>query len=88
MVSVSLVRSSSPFRPMTVVSTARRGCVAFNCIITDRHADCDLTPQGDGVIIVKTKQAVLVAEYSAPTQAPEATPIVENLADYLIGVGY
>ncbi|KAI0366020.1 profilin [Pilatotrama ljubarskyi] len=44
--------------------------------------------QADGCIIVKTKQAVLVAEYAAPVQAPEATPIVENLADYLIGVGY
>ncbi|KAI0716038.1 profilin [Cerioporus squamosus] len=43
---------------------------------------------GDGCILVKTKQAVLVAEYGAPTQAPEATPVVENLADYLIGVGY
>ncbi len=39
-------------------------------------------------MIVKTKQAILVAEYVAPTQAPEATPIVEGLADYLINVGY
>lgn len=45
-------------------------------------------PQGDGCVIVKTKQAVLVAEYVQPTQAPEATPIVEGLADYLISVGY
>lgn len=44
--------------------------------------------QADGVVIVKTTQAVLVAEYVAPIQAPEATPIVEGLADYLIGVGY
>ncbi|KIJ45223.1 hypothetical protein M422DRAFT_207548 [Sphaerobolus stellatus SS14] len=43
---------------------------------------------GDGVIIVKSKQAILVAEYSAPTQAGEATPIVESLADYLISVNY
>ncbi|RPD65417.1 profilin [Lentinus tigrinus ALCF2SS1-7] len=43
---------------------------------------------GDGCVLVKTKQAVLVAEYTAPIQAPEATPVVENLADYLIGVGY
>ncbi|CDO68778.1 hypothetical protein BN946_scf184989.g44 [Trametes cinnabarina] len=42
----------------------------------------------DGCIIVKTKQAVLVAEYTAPVQAPESTPIVENLADYLVSVGY
>jgi len=44
--------------------------------------------QADGVVIVKTKQAVLVAEYVAPKQAPEVTPTVENLADYLISVGY
>ncbi|KAI0646234.1 profilin [Trametes meyenii] len=42
----------------------------------------------DGAILVKTKQAVLVAEYAGPIQAPEATPVVESLADYLIGVGY
>ena len=60
--------------------------------------------------MVKTKQAILVAEYSHPTQPGEATKIVEvsipslghppfphgadpnghlqELADYLIGVGY
>jgi len=43
---------------------------------------------GDGAVLVKTKQAVLVAEYIAPTQAAEATPVVEGLADYLISVGY
>lgn len=47
-----------------------------------------LSSQADGCVIVKTTQAVLVAEYAAPIQAPEATPIVESLADYLIGVGY
>ncbi|PCH37187.1 profilin [Wolfiporia cocos MD-104 SS10] len=42
----------------------------------------------DGCVLVKTKQAILVTEYTAPTQAPEATPVVESLADYLISVGY
>jgi profilin len=42
----------------------------------------------DGCILVKTKQAVLVAEYVAPIQQPEAVPVVEALADYLISVGY
>ncbi|KAF8192911.1 profilin [Pholiota molesta] len=42
----------------------------------------------DGAIIVKTKQAILVAVYVGPTQAPEVTPIVEGLADYLISTGY
>ncbi|KAM5532122.1 hypothetical protein V8D89_014215 [Ganoderma adspersum] len=44
--------------------------------------------QGDGAVLVKTKQAVLVAEYIAPIQAPETTSVVESLADYLISVGY
>ncbi|KAH9846389.1 profilin [Lenzites betulinus] len=44
--------------------------------------------QADGCVIVKTKQAVLVAEYQSPIQAPEATVVVEALADYLISVGY
>ncbi|KAI9465850.1 profilin [Lactarius psammicola] len=47
-----------------------------------------LKKQSDGAVIVKTKQAVLVTEYVAPIQAPEATPIVEGLADYLISAGY
>jgi len=42
----------------------------------------------DGAVIVKTKQAILVAIYKFPLQAPEATPVVEGLADYLIGVNY
>ncbi|GAA5843324.1 hypothetical protein JCM3766R1_003665 [Sporobolomyces carnicolor] len=44
--------------------------------------------QADGIVIVKTTQAVLVAEYAHPTQPGEATKITEELADYLIGVGY
>ncbi|KAJ3853991.1 profilin [Lentinula lateritia] len=42
----------------------------------------------DGAIVVKTTQAILCCIYKAPAQAPEATTIVEGLADYLIGVGY
>lgn len=37
---------------------------------------------------MKTKQAILVAEYAAPVQGPEATTVVERLADYLISVGF
>ncbi|KAH7915516.1 profilin [Hygrophoropsis aurantiaca] len=44
--------------------------------------------QADGCVLVKTKQAVLVAEYIAPNQAQEATPPVEKLADYLISIEY
>jgi profilin len=46
------------------------------------------TFQGDGAILVKTKKAILIAEYTAPIQAPEATTVAENLADYLISVSY
>ncbi|KNC97293.1 profilin [Spizellomyces punctatus DAOM BR117] len=41
-----------------------------------------------GVVIVKTKQAVLIGVYDAPVQAGEATKVVEGLADYLISVNY
>ncbi|GAA6025626.1 hypothetical protein JCM11491_007149 [Sporobolomyces phaffii] len=44
--------------------------------------------QADGIVVVKTTQAILVAEYSHPTLPGEATKIVEQLADYLINVGY
>ncbi|KAI0067065.1 profilin [Artomyces pyxidatus] len=44
--------------------------------------------RADGAVIVITGQAVLIAEYEAPAQVGEATPIVEALADYLIGAGY
>jgi len=44
--------------------------------------------QADGCVLVKTKQAVLVAEYIAPIQQPEAVSVVESLADYLINSGY
>lgn len=44
--------------------------------------------KADGTVIVKTKQAILVAVYAGPIQAPEVTPVVESLADYLISVGY
>lgn len=41
-----------------------------------------------GIVAVKTKQAVLIAHYPSGVQAPEATSVVEKLADYLISVGY
>ncbi|EIN04751.1 profilin [Punctularia strigosozonata HHB-11173 SS5] len=58
----------------------------FTLQATDRHIYGKQA--ADGCVIVKTKQAVLVAEYAAPTQAGEATTIVEGLGDYLINVGY
>lgn len=44
--------------------------------------------QADGLVIVKTNQAVLVCQYSSPIVPGEATKVVESLADYLIGTGY
>jgi len=41
-----------------------------------------------GVVMVKTKQAVLIAVYGDGAQPGEVTSIVEKLADYLIGVNY
>ncbi|KAI0132300.1 profilin [Xylariales sp. AK1849] len=41
-----------------------------------------------GVCVVKTKQAILVGHYGENVQAGNAAQTVENLADYLIKVGY
>ncbi|CAI4051596.1 hypothetical protein SKDZ_15G2680 [Saccharomyces kudriavzevii ZP591] len=42
----------------------------------------------EGVICVRTKQTVIISHYPPTVQAGEATKIVEQLADYLIGVQY
>jgi len=42
----------------------------------------------DGCVLVKTTQAVLVAEFEAPIQQPEAVLVVEKLGDYLKSVGF
>ncbi|KAF2766460.1 profilin [Teratosphaeria nubilosa] len=42
----------------------------------------------EGVVIVKTTQALLVAHYPETVQPGAAANTVEQLADYLIGVGY
>ncbi|KAJ3337067.1 profilin, required for normal timing of actin polymerization in response to thermal stress [Gonapodya sp. JEL0774] len=41
-----------------------------------------------GIICVKTKQAVLIGFYPEGVQPGAATKVVEDLADYLIGVSY
>lgn len=46
-------------------------------------------PQGkEGLVIVKTKQALLIGHYPENVQPGQAATTVEKLADYLIGVGY
>lgn len=41
-----------------------------------------------GVVAVRTKQAIIIAHYPSGVQAQEATAVIEKWADYLIGVGY
>ncbi|KAH8889836.1 Profilin/allergen [Thozetella sp. PMI_491] len=41
-----------------------------------------------GVVVTKTKQAVLVGHYPENVQAGNATQTVEALADYLVNLGY
>lgn len=46
-------------------------------------------PQGrEGVVIVKTIKAILVTHYPESVQPGAAANTVEQLADYLIKVGY
>lgn len=42
----------------------------------------------DGVVIVKTAQAILISHYNEHMQAGNCATTVENLADYLVGLGY
>lgn len=43
---------------------------------------------GDGLVAVKTNQAVLVCVYMAPIVPGEANKVAEGLGDYLVSVGY
>ncbi|SPO26501.1 probable PFY1 - profilin [Ustilago trichophora] len=42
----------------------------------------------DGLVAVKTNQAVLVCVYVAPIVPGEANKVAEGLGDYLVSVGY
>ncbi len=42
----------------------------------------------EGIVCVRTKQAILLGHYDENTQPGEATKVVEALADYLLGVGF
>lgn len=44
--------------------------------------------EAEGLIAVRTTQAIILAHYPEGIQAGEATTIVEKLADYLIQSGY
>ncbi|KAI1922848.1 profilin, required for normal timing of actin polymerization in response to thermal stress [Ophidiomyces ophidiicola] len=42
----------------------------------------------EGIVIVKTKKALLIAHYPETIQPGAATNTVETLGDYLSGLGY
>lgn len=42
----------------------------------------------DGIVIVKTTQAILVAHYNENQIAGNSATTVESLADYLVKLGY
>ena len=42
----------------------------------------------EGIVIVKTKQAIIVTHYPESVQPGAAATTVEKLADYLVNVGY
>lgn len=42
----------------------------------------------DGLIAVRTNQAILIAHYSQPVSAGEAIKVAEAMADYLISVNF
>jgi len=42
----------------------------------------------DGVVIVKTKQAILIGHYNERMIAGNSAKVIEDLADYLIKTGY
>jgi profilin len=49
---------------------------------------CAIIQGKNGIVVVKTKQAVLVGHYGENVQAGNAAQTVEQLADYLINTGY
>ncbi|CAO3626417.1 unnamed protein product [Cunninghamella echinulata] len=42
----------------------------------------------DGVVVVKTTQAIIIGTYKEGIQPGNCAKVVEGLADYLISVGY
>ncbi|KAJ3717143.1 profilin [Lentinula raphanica] len=63
------------------------GGVKYFCLQADARS-IYLKKGADGVILVKTQQAILCCLYKGPLQQPEAAPVVEGLADYLINAGF
>ncbi|SCZ95685.1 BZ3500_MvSof-1268-A1-R1_Chr8-1g09728 [Microbotryum saponariae] len=60
-----------------------RGTHSSFLTIDADHTTSSFSPlQADGIVLVKTNQAVLVAEYSHPTLPGEATKIVEGTSNF------
>lgn len=51
-------------------------------------ANSDVLQGKEGVVIAKTTQAIIVSHYGENGVAGNAAQTVENLADYLVGLGY
>ena len=71
------------------IHVRQRGVSYSRVVVSATTLTCHFDLQGtDGLLIVKTKLAVLVAEYVAPIQAGEAMTVVGSVADYFIGLNY
>ena len=58
-------------------------------MVSQLEADNVHSVQGkEGIVIVKTTQAILVTHYPETVQPGSAANTVEQLGDYLISVGY
>ena len=59
----------------------------YMCVRADPRSVYGKAPKG-GIVCVKTGKAVIVGIYDETIQTGNATKVVEDLADYLISVGY
>lgn len=73
--------------PERYVSSSSRLCCLSG--LDTGGMSCLYFSQGrEGVVIVKTKQAILIAHYGETMIAGNSATTVEQLADYLIKSGY
>lgn len=54
-----------------------------------KHSSDRATQQGrEGLVVSKSKQAILIGYHGESGVAGNATQVVESLKDYLVGQGY
>ncbi|KAH3761685.1 profilin I [Pelomyxa schiedti] len=63
------------------------GKLKYMCVKADPRSVYGKGNKG-GVVTVKTGKCILVGIYVEPKQPGNATKVVEDMADYLLGVGY